>query len=354
MSKSVGIILVNYQDYAQRFLGAVRDSLRAQTYAADSFKIYLVDNAATVESTAYLSQAYPEATILTRSDGNYAAANNLGMRRAIADGCEYVVTLNMDTEVDKFWLEELVKALGNNAAAGVAQSKIMLYPQDGDKSRARLNSLGNIAHFLGFGFTSAYGEEDREVPGYPEITGYASGCSFIMRADCFTKTGGYEEEFYMYHDDLELSWKARLAGYKIILVPLSVVYHKYEFSRSSRMMYYMERNRYLTLLMFYPLSLLALIAVPALFMELGLWLYALAGGRLREKFRVCAYFFSWRNYVKIWSARRRIKKLSTVNFSDLAKDFFGRIEFQEIDNPLLRYLVNPLLNLYWQTVKKFI
>jgi len=354
MSKTVGLILINYQDYAARFLTACRDSLRAQTYPAAALKIYIVDNAATAASAEYLKKNYPEAMILPRADGNYAAANNLGCERAIADGCEYLAALNMDTEVAPEWLAELVKALDSNSAAGSAQSKILLYPKDGDKKTARLNSLGNIIHCLGFGFTSAYGEADRAISGYPEIKGYASGCSFIIRREVWRQVGGYEEEFYMYHDDLELGLKVRLAGHKIILAPLSVVYHKYEFSRSAKMLYYMERNRHLTMLIFYPAGLLWLLALPGCAMDLGLLLAAVLGGWLGTELRVYAYFCQPRNYAKIGEARRRLRQLAKVKFSVLAQDFSGRIEFQEINNPALKYLVNPFFSWYWSLVKKII
>ena len=318
-------------------------------------RIYIVDNAATPESAAYLKTEYPEAEIIPRPDGNYAAANNLGFRRAIQDGCEYLVVVNMDTEMPAAWLAELVKALENNPTAGIAQSKILLYPRnEGEKTQPKINSLGNIIHFLGFGFTDGYGQPDREIAAYPEIKGYASGCSFIIRSEVLEKIGAYNEEFFMYHDDLELSLKVKLAGYKIILAPRSVIYHKYEFSRSVNMRYYMERNRYLTLLIFYPAGLLWLIALPALIMDLGILFFSFLNGWFKTEMKIYGYFCRGRNYAKIYAARRRIKKLSVVPFSKIARDFSGKIEFQEIANPVLSYAVNPLLNLYWRAVKKII
>jgi len=355
MSKIVGIILVNYQDYAVKFLNACRDSLRRQDYPAELVKIYIVDNATTPESAKYLRDNYPEAIILSRSDGNYAAANNLGFRQATSDGCQYLVTVNMDTEMRSDWLSELVSALDNNAQVGIAQSKILLYPKnDADREQPKINSLGNVIHFLGFGFTSGYGAADREIAGYPEIKGYASGCSLIIREEVFQKIGGYNEEFYMYHDDLELSLKVRLAGYQIILAPHSVIWHKYEFSRSVAMIYYMERNRYLTLLSFYPVYLLALIALPLLLMDLGMLLYSVINGWFKAELKIYGYFCWWKNYVSILETRRKIQGLSRIPFSRLARDFSGRIEFQEISNPVLKYLVNPSFNLYWRLIKFFI
>ncbi|MCX6794530.1 MAG: glycosyltransferase family 2 protein [Candidatus Falkowbacteria bacterium] len=355
MPKKIGIILINYQDYAARFLNACRDSLRAQDYPAEMMNIYIVDNASTSETFEYLKMNYPEARILTRPDGNYAAASNLGLNQAISDGCEYLVSVNMDTETTPSWLSELVKALDSNPEAAIAQSKILLFPRSEEaRENPRINSLGNIIHFLGFGFTSGYGETDREIIGYPEIKGYASGCSFIIRAEVFKKVGGYQEEFYMYHDDLELSLKVRLAGYKIVLAPRSVIFHKYEFSRSVRMFYCMERNRYLTLLIFYPARLFLLVGLAGAAMDIVMFFYSIFGGWFKEELKIWIYFSRYSTYVKIRDARREIKKISVIKFSEIARNFSGRIEFQEIANPLLKYIGNPLMAWYWSLVRKII
>ncbi|MFA5130934.1 MAG: glycosyltransferase family 2 protein [Patescibacteria group bacterium] len=355
MSTKVGIILINYKDYAESFLAPCRDSLRLQDYPAELIRVYIIDNASTPESFVYLQTLYPEAKILARSDGNYAAANNLGFKEAAHDGCEYIVTVNMDTEMAPTWLSELVRALESNPEAGIAQSKILLYPKtEAEKAQPRINSLGNKIHFLGFGFTSAYGEADREITGYPEITGYASGCSFIIRASLLEIIGGYNEEFYMYHDDLEISLKAKLTGAKIILAPRSVIFHKYEFKRSTRMIYYMERNRYLTLLTFYPSYLLMLIGLPGVIMDIGMLFFSLLKGWFKEELKIYHYFLQFKNYDKIQAERQKIKAFQKRPFSELAKDFSGQIEFSEIANPILKYIVNPLLNIYWQLLKLII
>ena len=271
------------------------------------------------------------------------------------DDCEYLVSVNLDTVAEPDWLAELAAALENNSTAGMAQSKILLYPKDeAEKTVPRINSLGNIIHFFSFGYTDGYGQADRAISGYPEITGYASGCSFIIRREALEKVGGYNEEFYMYHDDLELGLKVRLAGYKIILAPQSVIYHKYEFQRSRQMIYYMERNRYLTMLTFYPIYFWFLIILPCLIMDFGLLFFSMMSGWFREEMKIYGYFCWPFTYKRIFFERRRVKRLKTVPFSRIARDFVGRIEFQEVANPILKYLVNPLFNGYWRVVKRLL
>src|SRR6056297_1001122 len=102
MSEKVGIILVNYKDYVNKFLAECRDSLKQQSYP--DFNVYIVDNASSEESRRYIRNHYPEAIIVPRPDGNYSAANNAGIKKAGEDGCRYMVIANMDTRFDPDWL----------------------------------------------------------------------------------------------------------------------------------------------------------------------------------------------------------------------------------------------------------
>lgn len=353
--KKVAIILVNYKDYAKRFLDECRDSLRAQNYPPELMKVYVADNASSEESRKYLEDNFREAEIITREAGNYSAANNAGIKKGLADGCEYFVIANMDTKFDENWLAELVKAIESNPAIGIAQSKILLYPKNKEEwENPKINSLGNVLHYLGFGGTSFYNEPDREVEGLPEIGGYASGCSFIIKKEVLEKIGGYNEEYYMYHDDIEMSWKAKLAGYKIILAPKSVVYHKYEFERSVRMLYYMERNRYMTIFIFYNILTLLLIMPALVLMELGMIAYSIANGWFKTKINIWLYFLRPSAWVKIIKSRKSIKLIRKKAEHEIVDSFSGLILFQEIANPVLKYIANPILNFYWQIVKKVI
>jgi GT2 family glycosyltransferase len=349
--KKVGIVLVNYKDYARKYLGACRDSLRTQTYS--NFQVYLIDNASSAESLEYLKNFYPEASVLPRIDGNYCAANNLGMTSAMGDGCDYLVAANMDTEFDTNWLQELVVALDSNPQAGIAQSLILLEPKsEAEKKDPLVNTTGNLIHFLFFGFTSCYRQKLSElnVKNYSEIA-YASGCSFIIRSEVYTEIGGYNEDYYMYHDDLDISLKVRLAGHKVILALNSQLFHKYEFERSVRMLYYMERNRVLSYFSFYSIAYLILLSPLFIVMSLGMALFAIKSGWFKTKLEVDAYFFKPSTWRLISKYRQQFKTLTKVSPKKIRQTFVGRIEFQEIDNPVLKYLVNPVFNFFWQLIK---
>lgn len=353
--KKVAIIIVNYKNYAERFLRECRDSLRAQNYPKELRQIYIIDNASSEDSRNYLRENYPEAIVVPRKDGNYSAANNIGIKKAIEHRCEYFVIANMDAKFDKNWLAELINAVEFDEKIGIAQSKILLYPKTGEEwEKPKINSLGNVIHFLGFGFTKGYKEFDYEIKGLPEIKGYASGCSFIVKKEVIDKIGGYNEEYYMYHDDMEIGWKAKLAGYKIVLAPKSIIYHKYDFARSILMLYYMERNRYIAMFTFYRLRTLLLIFPSAVFMDFGILLYSIVNGWFITKLKVYGYFLNPRSWMKIFKQRQKIKKIRRVNDSDIARNFSGKVLFQEIENPVLKYIANPIFNFYWSIIKKML
>ena len=343
----VGIVIVNYKNYVNRFLADCRDSLRLQTYPAENFQVYIVDNASSEESRAYIKDEYSEAIIIPREDGNYSAANNAGIKKAQDNGCKYFVIANMDTIFDKDWLAELVAAIDAKPDAGMVQSKILL------EGKEKINSLGNVQHYLGFGYTLGYNELSTKQTSteITEIKGYASGCSFITKDKVLQKIGLYNEEYYMYHDDLEMGWRARLTGYKIYLAPKSILQHKYEFSRSVRMLFYMERNRQIAMLSYYDWRTLILIFPGWLIMEWGMWFYALTKGWLKTKIKATAYFFKSNSWKKIATTRKQAKGLRKISEKKAIENLSGEVLFQEIENPLLKYVANPILNMYWHLIK---
>jgi len=352
--KKVGLILINYKDYASKYMVECWAGLMQQTYPKELTSIYIVDNAATNETLQYLKSNFDKATIIARPNGNYSAGNNAGIKQAKKDNCEYFVIVNMDVTFEATWLAELVTAIESDPKIGIAQSKILLYEKD-ERANRLINSLGNAFHYLGFGFTTGYQQKVTEDnKNTTEISGYASGCSLIIKREVLDKIGCYDEEYYMYHDDLELSWRAKLAGYKIVLAHKSIIYHKYEFKRSVLMLYYMERNRFLAIFTYYRLGTIALIMPALIFLEGGMWLYAIAKGWFKTKTKVAWYFLQPKSWQHIIKARKEVKQFRIVSDKTMLKSFKGRVEFQEIDNVLLKYIGNPILNTYLNLIKKLI
>jgi GT2 family glycosyltransferase len=348
--KKIGIVIINYKNYAKKFLVECRDSIEDQDYPRDQFNVYIVDNASSEETRLYLEDHYSNAKIIVRNDGNYCAGNNAGARRAIEDGCELLVFVNMDVKLDKKWLGELVNGISSDSAVGAVQSKLLLYPKDGEKE-LKINTLGNLVNYLGFGYTSYYKKKDFQISGYPEIHGNISGCSYMITAQAFERIGGYYNELYMYHDDQDIGWKLKLNGYKMILAAKSIAYHKYEFDRSVKMVHYMERNRWMIVLMFYKLPTIILILPMFLVLEMAMIFYSILNGWFPQKLKALGYFCKISSWKKISKQRKFIESIRTKKDKEILRHFQGKVLFQEIENPVLKYIGNPLMDIYLKLVK---
>ena len=181
---------------------------------------------------------------------------------------------------------------------------------------------------------------------------YASDACMYVKGEVFKKIGLCNPDFFMYHDDMELCLKAKLVGYRVVLAPRSIMWHKYEFKRSIMQVYFMERNRLLTMLEFYKWPTLIILA-PAFFaLELGVLAGSIIGKYAKPKLRSWGYFFNLRNWKMILRDRKKIQTMRTISDRALTRDFTGKILFQEVMSPVLKYLVNPIFNAYWQVAKR--
>ena len=170
-----------------------------------------------------------------------------------------------------------------------------------------------------------------------------------MRADLLKQFGLWDSDFFMYHEDLEYCFRLKIAGFKSVLVKDSIFYHKYQFSRSIGKFYWMERNRYGVMLMFFRWPTLLLLLPMALILEIGLWLFAFKGGWWRERVKVYKYWLKLDSW-KLWLKKRKyIQSIRKIRDRDLLKTAVAGIYFQEksVENPLLKYLGNPVMAIYY-------
>ncbi|MDO8260348.1 MAG: glycosyltransferase family 2 protein [Candidatus Magasanikbacteria bacterium] len=347
MNKKIAVIIApNWRNYAKKYLADCVASLREQDFQGE-LKFFLADNESTSETFEYITKIIPEAElILNKENDGFAKGCNDPMREALMQGFEYLVFINMDTVAEKNLISELVKAIEADKKIGVAQARIMLHPE-----KDKINSLGNDTHFLGFGYCRNYREVYRDdmVRDLAPIS-YFSGAGMIVRADVLKEVGLFDEVFWMYNEDQDLGWRIWLAGYKCVLAKNAVVYHKYEFAKSIKQYYWMDRNRIIVMLKCYHLLTLFLIFPAFLVMEFGLILFSLKSGWWPEKKNVWKYFLDYDNWVYILRARREVQSTRKVKDSEIVGMFSGEISHQEIDDIKLK-LVNPIFNLYWEICK---
>lgn len=358
MNKKIGIIIVNYN--GRRYLNGLFFSLAQVDYDGE-WEIVFIDNASTDNSLDYVKERFlPKFSNLkiieSKDNLGFAGGNNIGMEYLIKNNFNYAYLLNQDTVVDRDFLKNVVKHM--KEGVGSVQSKLLLF----DKEDAS-NSLGNAMHFLGFGYCFGYGMSKENTKKYLEgwqkrdkelNIAYGSGAGLLLNIEILKKVGLFEDYFFMYHEDLDLGWRMRLAGYRNVLAPDSVVYHKYEFSKSIQKYYWMERNRFIVLFQNFNYWTLFLISPALILMELGTLFFAIKSGWWKEKIKVYKYFLQSSSWKKIQKGREHIKSIRKKTDEELSDIFIGKILFQDMDNWVLKNIANPFFNFYWKIIRFFV
>lgn len=334
-------------------------SLEQVDYPKDRWRIIVVENPSK-HGKSYpfimsdwmpkMGQTLPEIDIHPNAvDKGFAGANVVGSQAAKAWGADYIYLLNQDATADSQFLSRIVAEAEAHPNAAVIQSRIML-----KQAPELLNARGNALHYLGFGFSLGYRQtpEDAKKNTLPMF--YASGAGVLIRMSAIEKIGLFEPSYYMYHEDVDVSWRARLAGYDVLYAEDSVIYHHYEFSKSIKKFYWMERNRHLTNLTNYKIGTLIAITPMLLVMELGAIVFAIKGGWLKEKARSWLHFLKPSTWLFVLRRRKEVKAFRRASDRAMLEYMVGVIENQEVESPLTKHVVNPILNLYFKFLKALV
>lgn len=334
-------------------------SLEAVDYPKDCTKIIFVENQSKHGESRTMIEAdwfpkagvtLPEMEYISNADDvGYSGANVVGLKAAKAWGAEYVFLLNQDATVDPKFLSTIVSYAESHPNTAVMQSRLML-----GQAPDQLNSQGNALHYLGFSFSQ--GSRTVYVPGKPADLPIfcASGAAVLVRVSATETIGLFESSYYMYHEDVDLSWRARLAGFDVAYVEDSVVYHHYEFLKSIKKVYWMERNRHLTNFVNYDWKTLVAITPMAIVMELGTFLFAIKSGWGSEKIRSWTFFWKPSTWKLIRSRRAEVAQFRKVHDSALLPLMCSVIINQDIENPILTKVVNPIMTAYFGLLKRIV
>src|SRR3989344_6141718 len=335
--KLVSVVILNWN--GENYIKDCLDSLKKQKYK--NYEIIVVDNNSTDNSIKLFKKYFPKIKLIKNKENlGYSGGNNMGIQNSKG---EYIILLNMDTLVDKDWLGELVKVAESDKYIGTCQSKILLF----DKKN-KINTAGNAINFLGFGYCMDYLKDKNEVNNIREIN-FSSGASILIKREVINKIGLLDKDFFLYGEDLDFGWRVLLQGYKNLLAPNSIVYHKYNFSRNNLKMYYLERNRLTILLKNYELKTLILISPAFLFTEIGLLFYSVYKGFFTEKIKGYKDFFL--TIKNTLTKRKKIQIERKIKDKEIIKLFSNEIKFEEIKNPFLDYIANPIIKKYYKLIR---
>ncbi len=244
---AVSVIIVNWNGV--RLLGECLDSLRAQSRRPD--EVLVIDNGSEDGSQALLRERYPEVTLveLGRNTG-FSVANNVGLRRARG---EYIALLNNDVLLDAAWMERMVGAITADVSLGSCACKMLFYDR-----RDTLDSAGIIMGANGNSVNRGINQRDGTAYAEPaRVFGACAGAA-LYRATLFADIGLFDEDLYIYYEDVDLSFRAQLAGYDCLYVSQAVSFHHHSASggRLGKKYYYLTRNNLIVTLKNMPTPLL--------------------------------------------------------------------------------------------------
>ena len=296
-------VVVTYDEDPAVVRGAI-DSLRAQTRPPD--EILLVDNkpGATLPP---LGDAPEVRVIAPGVNLGYPNAINFAMEHTAA---EFVLCLNPDAHAEPECLERLL-------AFDVAIAGAQIVSEDGLTTQAGDNPL----HPSGISPAGSFGRAREH--GEPRDTIVVSGACTLFRRATFLELGGFMREFFLYYDDADLGWRARIAGERVVFVPEAVARHGYEFGRRERKMFLLERNRLLAVLSNYEARSLVVLAPLLLVFELGVLALAVAQGWLPEKLEAYRSVIALRRAIR--AHRRRVQSLRRCSDRELRPFFEPRL-----------------------------
>lgn len=341
----VAVIVLTWN--SKRFLDGCFGALRAARTPGVDLRVLAVDNASTDDTVDVLRARYPWVEVLqNRVNLGFAGGNNVGIRAALAGGAEWVYLLNHDADVTQDFLVEALAVARTRAEVGAVQSLLLLADEP-----ALINSAGNSIHFSGLGFCDHFREPSATATLPRDIT-YASGAAVLLRAATLRDVGLFDEALFLYHEDLDLGWRLRLAGWTSALAPKSVVHHHYAFSRNPAKYYLMERNRWLVLGKHLTARSLLVLTPLLAAAELGLLATAMREGWASEKARAVGHFFRPSTWRYLASERRFSQAHRRQSDAEVTDSFRGDVVFAGVTGPLLERVINPTMVNAWNLVRR--
>ncbi|HBA54152.1 glycosyltransferase family 2 protein [Syntrophorhabdus aromaticivorans] len=324
MSDLVSVVILNYN--GRKFIEACVGSVLAQDYP--DMEIIVVDNGSSDGSSDVIRERYPQVRLIeTGRNLGFAAGNNVGIRWAKG---EYIVILNNDAELEQTCITEMKRAIDKDPAYGACASKIYL------KFEQNLLDAAGIVVCpdglsIGRGRLESGDSYNEEVEVF-----FGSGCCIMCRRTMLedVRVGGYyfDEDFFMYADDTDLGWRARLRGWKCIYTPDARVYHAHSAasgSYSHLKAFHVERNRIWIPVKYFPLILILygqfFTVARYLFQAYGAFSGKGASGAFTKEhsrgdlmgvlFKV--YWSALKGLPRMWKKRREIQKRREITTRDM-------------------------------------
>jgi len=329
---SVIVVTYNNRDDISACLRSLQDA-----DGADECEIIVVDNLSTDATLDYVREHHPLVHSASAGrNGGFGAGVNYGARLATGT---YLAVVNPDAVVDHDWLHPLIDTLESYLRAGLVTPTVLLMG-----TNDRVNACGNDVHLTGLTFCAGLNRPapPRDTPAQPVAA--ISGAAFALRRALWEECGGFDERFFMYLEDTDLSLRVQRMGYDVLHVPSSRVWHRYEVRVSATKLYHLERNRLLMLRKNLSPRTLAILSPALLLTEAITWAYCAYNG--------AAYVGAkWRSYRRVWrecfAAGRGSTRPTQGTDHDLLRTLDTRLAIEQLQTGSIARVLNYILTAWY-------
>ncbi len=331
---SIVIVTWNEREHLGRCLPPLLEQLR------DGDELIVADNASTDGTADEAERLAPDARVIRMSsNAGYMAACNAAAESARGD---LLLTLDADATVGAGFLEAIREPATNGSGWDAWMGLVTM------GGGSLINTSGGVCHFTGISWARQVGEAIASAPSEPEEVAFVTGVCLTTTRAAWERSPGFPPDFFLYFDDVDYSWRVRLTGGRLGVVPSARIDHLYDFNRARPKWRMLERNRWAALIRVYPTELLVLLAPALVATEIALLAVSLQGGWFGEKLRAARDVLVW--LPRLLRERRQIQALRAVSAgefartltADLTSPYFGRVA----ESRLLRVVLRG----YWRAV----
>ncbi|MCD6116169.1 glycosyltransferase family 2 protein [bacterium] len=226
----VAVLVLGYNDIG--CLNVLFTDILKQQYG--NFSVTFIDNSSSDGSSDFVKKQFPEVeTVTNKKNLGFSAAFNKEMYKKFnLQKCDAVIVMNSDMAIDDvFLIQKMVHTGFSSSSIALVQPKLYLFNKKKDKL---INTLGNEINYLGFGYMTHFKEIDSEKNNEDRDIVAASGACLLIKKEFYLKAGGFDEDYFAYMEDVDLSWRTHLMRMRVVLCADIFVWHKYDFERQDK------------------------------------------------------------------------------------------------------------------------
>ena len=273
MQARINIVILNWNGFDDTC--QLLDSLFNISYT--NIKIIVVDNNSVNNEAEMLRKSYGDKIhiISCKKNLGFSGGNNVGIKFSLEDKADFVLLLNNDTIVEADFLEPLINIFDSSNKIGITGPQINYY-NEMDKI---WSAGGKISRIRSSGFAKSNFKETESNKEHKSVS-FVSGCCMLIKSEVLTRVGIFDENYFLYNEDTDLCLRTTRAGYKVLIIPESKIYHKVNSSTEKNLsllpLYYTTRNRlYLAKKNFHStFGLTFLYITSSMFFKSILWFFA--------------------------------------------------------------------------------